>query len=352
MKQNIIMKRLLLTILFLSNTLLQARSIHRPKDPTKPRLTARWIDDNEYHSISNYYLQEYPFFQIFDRNHFFENYLPIGTINFRNNPNSSVEGATLAHLIDKLMEEIAQGKKEFTNFIVLRKQNFNRRKKFGLLILKCKDYPFVVKTSIETPKSFTNPYKKGIVPAIFFFMAGGINRHLSGFTRIKNSQYVRQCITQAPNLPAQFDIPRKWFYMPSGSKWMELCGFNIGQHDQIHTEIPGAYCIIADAIECERSFSLLHKDDRTISMKLCNLVNFYIDPHIDNFIVEKETNKIVIIDTEHFPSITGLANTKSIYTSQIRWYTDLSIKCLEDMFLRDKQTRRYIQRHGTHHYKL
>jgi len=349
----------LLSIILLLGTIINARSLHRAKDLTIPILKTQWIDSQQYHTLKSYYLQEYPLFGIFDYSHFFANYLPIGPISFRNNPEVTVDGTVLAHLIDELLEEVNQKKrlrklkhkKEFTHFTVLRKRNFNRRKKCGFLILKCKDYPFVVKLSIETPESFTQPYKKGFEPTIFFFMAGGINRHLSGFTRIKNAQHIRNYIAKG-NLSVKFDIPRKWFYIPQRSKWIKLQGTNIGQHKYIDTEIPGTYCIVADAIEYERKFSLLNKNDRKISMYFCNLIDFYIDPHIDNFMVEKGTNKIIIVDTEHFPSITGLTDVNNIYTSQLHWYSDLTIKCLQDMFLRDKETRKYIQRYGTHHYNL
>ena len=331
---------------------LYPRSIHRPEDATMPALTVRWKNEKTYYSLKSSYLQQYPFFDIFDRNHFFDNYLPNEAIAFRNNPDKTVDGTELARLIDELVNEVNQKKKQFTHFTILRRRNFNRRKVSGLLILKCKTYPFVVKLFIEDPKGFTNPYQNGFEPTIFFFMAGGINRHLSGFTRIKNAQFVKKCIAQKPDLPVEFDIPRKWFYMPQGSKWIELTGFNIGNHKQISTELPGTYCIVADTIDCERKFSLFNKKDSKYSMQFCNVVKFYIDPHIDNFMIEKGTKKVVIVDTEHFPSITGLTHIHDIYRSQVRWYIDLSCKCIQDMYLRDKRTRKYIQRHGTHHYLL
>ncbi|TET06236.1 hypothetical protein E3J79_02700 [Candidatus Dependentiae bacterium] len=350
MGRQIIIAGLIAILAIFGNKTMYTRSIHRPNDPTMPVLTTRWVDNNQFYSIKSYYLQEYPFFKIFDRNHFFNNYLPTGSISFRNNSEKTVDSTTITQLIDELIEEVNKKKKQFSHFKVLRKRNFNRNKISGLLILKCKDYPFVVKLFIENPNSFTNPYQKGIEPTIFFFMAGGINRHISGFTRIKNAQFIKNCIAHKPSLPVEFDVPRKWFYIPRGSKWMELRGYNIGLNDQIVTKIPGTYCIIADEIKYERKFSLLNKGDRQISMKFCNLVNFCIDPHIDNFMLEKETKKLVIVDTEHFPSITGLTNVDGIYTSQIRWYIDLSLKCLQDMYFRDKKTRKYIQHYGTHHY--
>ncbi len=357
MKSKVI--KLLIVFVLSFITSLQARSPQRPQDPTIPSLTTRWAKDSTQHTIKSYFLQEYPLFEIFDYNHFFSNYLPIGKISYRYNPEQSVNGSVIAHLIDELIEELNQKKRlhkikrddEFKHFTILRKRNFNRREKCGFLILKCKDYPFVVKLSIETPESFTQPHKKGFEPSIFFIMAGGINRHLSGFTRIKNANHVRRCIANA-TLPVEFDIPRKWFYVPQNTKWIELAGRNIGTNSTIRTEIPGTYCIVSDAIDFERKFTLLNHEDCVVSMKLCNLINFSIDPHIDNFLLEKNTGKIVIVDTEHFPSITGLTNVNGVYTSQLHWYYDLSIKCINDMFLRDKQTRKYIQQHGTHHFNL
>lgn len=346
-----------IAILICTTTL--SRSPLRPQDITIPEIKTNWVNDTKRYSIKSSYLQEYPLFETFDYNHFFSHYLPTGKINYRYNPEKSVNGSVLTHLIDELLKEINQKKRlhkikrfdDFKHFTVLRQRNFNRRKKYGFLILKCKDYPFIIKLSIETPESFTNPFKKGFEPSIFFIMAGGINRHLSGFTRIKNAHHVRKCIARE-SLPVEFDIPRKWFYVPQNTKWIEITGNNIGSKSTLKTKIPGTYCIVADAIEFERKFTLLRNEDRIISMQLCNLINFAIDPHIDNFLLEKNTGKVVIVDTEHFPSITGLTNIKGNYTSQLSWYTDLTMKCLQDMFLRDKQTRKYIQRHGTHHFKL
>jgi len=351
---------LIISIIFMFYAPTHSRSVFRPQDPYKPKLSVSWENKTKEFTLESYYLQEYPLFGIFDQEHFFNNYLPTGPIHFRYDQNKSVDGTTIALLIDELLEEINKKKKlhkikrteEFKNFFVLRKRNFNRKKKNGFMILKCKDYPFVVKLSIETPESFTQPFSKGFEPSIFFFMAGGTNRHLSGFTRIKNAEYVKNSIAKAHDMPVEFDLPRKWFYIPHGCPWIELRGKNIGTNKQLSTTIPGTYCIIADAIEFERKFTLTRKDDRDISMKLCNLVNFYIDPHIDNFMTEKGTNKVVIVDTEHFPSITGLTHIDSVYTSQIRLYTDLTFKCIDDLFLRNKSKRREIAMNGTGQSKL
>ena len=67
-----------------------------------------------------------------------------------------------------------------------------------------------------------------------------------------------------------------------------------------------------------------------------------MDAHVDNLLLEKETGKIVVIDTEHFPTMVGLKEpiTFDTYSS---WYLQLSGKCFKDNFLRDKQLRREMQ---------
>ena len=100
-----------LLIILLPVSIINARSLHRPKDPTIPILKTQWVDSKQYCTLKSYYLQEYPLFGIFDYNHFFANYLPIGPISFRNKPESTVDGAVLAHLIDDLLEEVNQKKK-------------------------------------------------------------------------------------------------------------------------------------------------------------------------------------------------------------------------------------------------
>lgn len=189
---------------------------------------------------------------------------------------------------------------------------------------------------METPDMFVKPYRKGFVPMFFYFMGGGVNRHLSGFTRIKNAQEFKELITKNPYWQSRVDMPRKWFWLPSNTRWITIAGANIGKYKQVSIDIPGTYCIVADAISIERTMTLTNPDDRIESMALCNTAKFIIDPHIDNFMIEQNTKKIVIVDTEHFPTMVGFKKEIGQYTSQASWYIDLSCKAADDMFFRDK----------------
>ena len=86
-------------------------------------------------------------------------------------------------------------------------------------------------------------------------------------------------------------MPRKWFWLPSNTRWITIAGSNIGKYKQVSIDIPGTYCIVADAIDIERIMTLTNEDDRIESIALCNTAKFMVDPHIDNFMIEKEDKK-------------------------------------------------------------
>lgn len=328
---------LCLVYLFVVASTIYARSIHRPKDPSMPSIVTHWAHDKSHiNFLQSPYLESYPFFEIFDRKYFDSHFLPRGSITFRNHPDQSVDSNILASMMDKLIEEVNLKKNSYTHFNILRDSNFNRRKKSGLLIVKCKKYPFVVKLFMETPDMFVRPHKKGFYPALFYFMGGGVNRHLSGFTRITNAENFKEAISKNAYWSKHVDIPRKWYWAPKNCGWITITGSNIGKHKTISIDIPSTYCIVADLIDIERRMTLVNKEDRIESLALCNMVKFSVDPHIDNFMIERNTKKIVLVDTEHMPTMVGFKKEVGTYTSQITWYIDLSLKCIEDMFFRDK----------------
>ena len=334
-----IIKNLLITsvVLAYNTTAIFARSIHRPQDLQMPSIMTRWKDDIAHsHYLQSPFLDGYPFFEIFDKKYFDNHLLPKGPISFRYDGTQSINSTDLSALIETLIKEVNEKKSSYTHFTILRDSNFNRRRQSGLLIVKCKEYPFVVKLFMETPDMFVKPYRKGFYPMFFYFMGGGVNRHLSGFTRIKNAEDFKDLINKNPYWQSRIDLPRKWFWLPNNTRWITIAGANIGKYKQISIDIPGTYCIVADAIDIERIMTLTNEDDRVESMALCNTVKFMIDPHIDNFIIERTTKKVVIIDTEHFPTIVGLKKDIGEYTSQAAWYIDLSCKAAHDIFFRDK----------------
>jgi len=336
-------KSIVYAILFFSwlfkSSYITCRSVHRPSHWKKPLLEASFLNNpKEIYSIRDTHLEVNPIFNTFDKEFFFNNLLP-DKISHKYEPKKYSQKKDLEKQLQVLFDEIKQKYRRYTHFDILRKSNFNRRKKSGLLILKFKDHPFVVKVFMENPKSFVSPYSKGFYPIFFFNMGGGINRHLLGFTRVKNLQEIRKTIEQDPHWSKLISTPRKWFWIPKNCNQMELVGKNFGTKEPIKKTIPGTYCIVADAIKLKNTtFSLFDSDAKEMCMSLCNFLDVRIDPHIDNFLLEKETDKIVIIDTEHFPSIVGLKE-KTQFRSYFSWYYQLSVKCLNDMFFKTKKER-------------
>lgn len=321
-----------------------ARSVYRPRDPLLPEITVSWSDETKYYTLRESHLEEYAFFKLFDRDYFFSHQLPKGPISFRHNNSLKVNSTILIALIDTLIQEINQKKSEFTHFKVLQEKNFNRDQISGLLIVKFNNYPFVVKLFIETPPSFVQPFDKGWEPRFFFIMGGGANRHMTGFTRIKNLELVTKRLKESTYWSEKVDVPRKWFWMPPSSRWIKITGKNIGNQSPLTTQIPGTYCIIADAIEPDHVFSMLNTQQRTLALELANYLEMLVDAHINNFMIEKNSKKIVIVDTEHFPTLVGLDEKPPYFNSYTSWYLYLSRKCFNDMFLRTKKTRREAQR--------
>ncbi len=327
-----------LCLLLCGSEVLQARSIYRPEDPYIPQITVRWAGEQDGYTLKKYHLEEYPLFKLFDRDYFEKHLLPTAPLKYRYNPAQTAEPAILKKLIQELLAEIKAGKRAFTHFTVLQSKDFNFKKGRGLLIVKFKEYPFVVKLFVETPDSFVSPFDKGMEPIFFFFMGGGVNRHLTGFTRIKNRAIIKHCLATSP-WASQVDIPRKWHWVPPDARWIEIQGKNIGANTQQSVTFPGTYCIIADAIDAERNLSLLDEQDKRTALQICNYLNLWIDPHMKNFMYEKYTGKFVIVDTEHFPSAVGL-HEKVAFDSYSTWYLYLAGKCWRNAFMQTKWQRR------------
>lgn len=317
------------------------RSIYRPEDPLMPEIITKWSDDCQEYHLKNSHLEEHALFTKFDHDYFMEHLLPKEFIYYRNNQDKSVLGSELDKLIEHLLTELNEHKTKFKHFKVLKNQDFNHKTISGLLIVKFKKYPFVLKLFIETPETFVKPFSKGWQPCCFFLMGGGINRYLSGFTRIKNLEAIKNQISNHPEWSDKLDVPRKWFWIPAQNRWFELHSKNIGKEDRC-LKLPSIYGIIADAINTRKNFSLLNKENRKLALELSFFLGSRIDPHIDNFMLEIETGKLIIVDTEHFPTMVGLK--KPIYfRNYTSWYTQLSWKFFKDKFCRYKKLRRENQ---------
>jgi len=320
--------------------LILGRSIFRMPDSTLPRIQVRYPGDSKtYEHAESHY--ESILFTIFDEKHFEEHLLPKTEISFRNQPDKSVSGSELAKEIEHLKNEIKSGKKKFRDFIVLKDGNFNYYLRSGFIVLKFKKYPFIVKLSIETPQSFTDPFSKGFEPRFFFYMAGGVNRHMTGLTRIKNLEKVLQKLRLHPEWSAKVDFPRKWFWTPKERPVLEITGHNIGEKS-LNVKIPAIYAVVADEIQAERIFTIFDPNDRKTALDICNYVDHHIDAHINNFRIEKDTNKIVVIDTEHFPTVVGLRELPG--DNYIDWFAYLSKEMVKRTFCRNKYERQQIQK--------
>jgi hypothetical protein len=330
--------------LFLLGHDIAARSILRPNHTKIPLLIAhlRGDDSTRYH-IRDSHIEQHPLFVAYDGDHFDAHRLPHEPIHYRYQPEKSVSGKHLSDLIDHLILEIRAGRSNYRDFVVLQDKDFNYRMPVGLLVLAFKRYPFVLKLFIETPESFVNPWCKGVEQIWFFYMAGGVNRHITGLTRLDNMHYIRNKLCNEPKWADFIDTPRKWFWTPLNGPWIELIGKNIHPDGDLHTSIPGVYAIIADCIEKSDEHTIFDAHRRKIALELCNTLDLYIDPHIDNFLIERGTNKLVIIDTEHFPTLVGLKEPQ-YYKTYTRWYLGLAKKASHDIFFRSKSERQAAQR--------
>jgi hypothetical protein len=321
---------------------LKARSIHRGIDRSSPSITTCWVGGSKTYTITNDHLTPHAFFELFDKNFFDQHMLPDGKLTFRYDPSKSIDATILKKQMDLLFKEIQAHKRRYTHFKVLQKKDFNRRKGHGLIILKFNDFPFVVKLFIERPETFISPYHKGFEQIFFFYMGGGINRHLAGFTRLKTLEQIKSKIAQHPVWKPQIDMPRKWFWLPSHAPWIEITGRNMAtQKNPQRIAIPGTYCIIADAIDAERTLSILDSaESKQKILELCNYLNLWLDPHLPNYMIEKKTKKLVLVDTEHFASNVGFKKPVH-FDNYISWYLHLAGKFLQNTWGQTKHERRH-----------
>lgn len=59
--------------------------------------------------------------------------------------------------------------------------------------------------------------------------------------------------------------------------------------------------------------------------------------------IEKGTKKLVIVDTEHFPTVVGFRKRPPKCKNYTSWYLQLSSKCGKETFFRTKKERRAAQ---------
>jgi len=332
-------------IITTSSNLLLGRSIYRELDHNLPKieLYSSANPKSKFYLVDSH-IRLFPLFEAYNQPYLESRRLPIGLITYRNHPEQKIYGQALSNLLEQIVTQILAGQSEFSEFKILKKRDFNFKTKCGLIILKFKKYPFIAKLFMENPRSLSRPYSKGILPMGMFVM-GGTNRHLNGFTRIKNMENIKNLIERNPAWRDYLSVPRKWFWTPQKNNWIHVKGFNIGGHSTINTKLPAIYAVIADEI-------ILAKNQPPSTSKrnlpLCQELNFAIDPNHNNFIIEKDTNKLALYDTEHFPTLIGEYYTPmKICTTYVGWYVHLARKFLRERVFATKRYQEKRQKPGS-----
>lgn len=327
-----------------SFSLIIARSIHRPRDYSMPEIVTYWPHSKHRYYLRDSHLEECALFKKFDKDFFFDHLLPAGSISFRVDPSENVDGKILSDLLEELIADLRAHRIPRTtlkHFEILKARDFNWKSCSGFLVLQFKKYPFVAKLFIQTPSTFVRPFSHGYESCCMFVMGGGITRYLSGFTRIKNLEEIKKLVQEDPHWCEVIDFHRKWFWQPTDNWWFVLEGHNIGIKRHQSIELPSIYAIVCDAIESDGQWWLLKKKNRRIGLQLSQDVKNRLDPHIGNCVVEKSTGKIILVDTEHFPTMVGLTQPMR-FKSYTSWYLKLTGKYLKDRYGRSKQKRRAI----------
>ena len=289
------MKPILACMLISAGTLYAQRSVHRPKDPLIPSIEVWSTNDPTHRYLTDEYLQPIPLLRNFDLTHFKKNLVPSQGIRYDNNSRLFTR-ITIDRIITNLLKEIKQRRRTYTDFVILKDSGFARRKQCGLLILKFKQYPFVLKLFMEPPQSFVNPYDKGFEVACIF-CSGGFLRHTLGFSRIKTLNCVHEKIKNDPRWRDRIIMPRKWFWQPQKPCWLHIKTHNLGPRKTETIIMPSLYGIIADELIKDPTQSADHAE----LMAFSKFLEHRIDPHTNNFFIEKNTKKLALIDTELFP---------------------------------------------------
>jgi len=314
------------------------RSPFRKIDPRMPMLiTSSQKNPDVQFTHSDWFYYRNPIFTAFCETDLFSNIVQEYSMTNRFENNVTLPYDALNDMLETLIAEVNLEKNLYTHFTLLQNKNFNRKKKCGLIVLKFKDYPFVAKLFMEHPDTLLNPFCKGFENRMFHFMGHGANRHVAGLTRIPNLKRLQKMLQKKDY---HVILPRKWFWLPQDPEWIEVTGYNVIPHKTISMTVPGTYVIIADELKINPEYQTIPQSkSNKIVMDFCNNVNVIIDPHSNNFIVQRDLDDTVIIalvDTEHFPTLVGISEGET-FSDHVRWYLSLAWKSVKDLFMTSKQ---------------
>lgn len=333
----------IVTILFHLFFALNARSIYRINKSPIPMISIYNNEKKLCTTISDSHLEIYPQFTFtIDA---LKKYTIPNLISYANNKSRLVSKKRIDYLIETFIKELNNGKRDnFAHFTVLKSKNFNFHYNCGLLVLKCKNHPFIVKLFIEHPETYFDYNCKGIESTGFFFMGGGANRHISGMSRLLNIDLIKRKLDHSKQWKKIIKFPRKWLWLPKDSHFMYLIGKNLGNKKIIANKIPEIFAIIADEINCNETLEISLTEKQKIIFEICNEFSS-IDAHYVNFIFKKKDDQsftVTIIDTEHFPTMVGFKKKQS-FNNYWEWYIHLSMHCMKKMLFRTKKDRLYAQ---------
>jgi len=206
-----------------------------------------------------------------------------------------------------LRNELEEGAAELNDFTVLKDLEWDWQQQRGLLILKHKNMPYVIKFFQETPYGCLRHWGKGhkdygVTAAFFFMMSGGITRHLSGFTRIYNRRFIKDKI-RTSKWKNTLVLPQLYYWVPEEVSQIKLMGHNIGGISKQDVTVPATYAIIANYVEGE-SLSWFSRKDRNEVLELTNLSESHVDPGLANFKRDK-SGKLAILDLEDYRTMFG-----------------------------------------------
>jgi hypothetical protein len=308
-----------------------------------PRLVISWADagesSTEVHTLAHPCL-DWAIFGHYKAELLSENQLP-EIVPYRNDPIKTVLRAELSKIINHLVDEIKTIKKRgsitLRDCIMLKDRNFNYQTSSGLVIVKLKNHPFVIKLFMENPHSFAHPCSKGMEPALFFLMSGGMSRFMAGLTRIPNMLAIRTKVEASPIWRDRIALPRKWFWVPEKNRHLHMAGYNMGSYPVESIDIPAVYAVICDEIKIERALSYASAQDRIDVLEFVRFIgNNRLDPNIPNYVIEKGTGKLCAIDTEHFGAFMGMREPLE-YNGFFRHYFTLGCKFIRDGLFTSKR---------------
>lgn len=344
--------RLTICTMFIVINFTEARNPRRPHNKITPSINVcasnqtvadSWISekckkqciDKKNYTLTNQFLRAKPLKEGFNDVYFKQHLLPSNeTIHYKNKK-GSINSTVLQALAESVLNEVQQGKKTFTHFTILKCKDFNFNNLSGLLVLKFKDYPFVLKLSIEHPHTIVKPYSKSF-EANCIFMIGGNFRHLSNFTRIPNLENLRKILSFNPFYLDKIDFPRKWYWQPKNNYNLVITWKETPYRSEETIIIPSIYATLSDLVEIDTSQS--QRKLNKMALRISHDTGFLVDPHAGNLVIDKNSKKHTLLDTENFRLIIGSDRIFSAKT-YIGWFAEMIISSSKKYAGRTKRER-------------